>query len=68
MVLDDLNKFNYKLADYIERFGTTNICYLNKAWSDGTPEYKEDNLRQKYVKLGDKDTRRVGLPLQILLL
>jgi len=44
-VLDDLNKFNYKLADYIESFRTTNICYLNRAWIDGTPEYKEENLR-----------------------
>ena len=59
-VLDDLNKCNYKLADYIESFGTTNICYLNKAWIDGTPEYKEENTRQKYVKLDDKDTSRVG--------
>ena len=59
-VLDDLNKCNYKLADYIESFGTTNICYLNRAWIDGTPEHKEENIRQKYVKLDDKDTRRVG--------
>ena len=44
-VLDDLNKFNYKLADYKESFRTTNICYLNKAWIDGTLEYKEENLR-----------------------
>ena len=60
LVLDDLNKCNYKLADYIESFGTTNICYLNRAWIDGTPEHKEENIRQKYVKLDDKDTRRVG--------
>ena len=29
LVLDDLNKFNYKLADYIESFGTIIWLYAD---------------------------------------
>ena len=56
-VLDDLNKLSFKLSDYMESYGTTNIIYLSKTWLDGTAEFKRDNLRKKYVKLGDQENR-----------
>ena len=31
-VLEDLNKFNYKIGDYIESFGTSTLIYISKAW------------------------------------
>lgn len=40
-ILDDLNKLGFKLSDYMESYGTTNIIYLSKSWLDETPEFKQ---------------------------
>ena len=44
------------MRDYIDSFGTSNLCYLNKAWIEGTPDYEKDNLKMKYVKLSKSCT------------
>ena len=59
-VLEDLNKFNFKLNEFIESFGTSNIIYISLVWEEGSIEYKRDNLNTKYVKISDNSTARQG--------
>ena len=59
-VLEDLNKFNLLVNEYIESFGNNNIIYISKTWETGTAEYKRDNLNTKYVKISDTSTPRQG--------
>jgi hypothetical protein len=59
-VLEDLNKFNLAIDDFIVSFGNNNIIYISKAWEDGTPEYKKENLKTKYVKISDTNTPKQG--------
>ena len=59
-VLEDLNKFNLVVDDFIVSFGNNNIIYISKTWEDGTPEYKKENLKSKYVKISDTNTPKQG--------
>ena len=59
-ILEDLNKFNLLVDEYIKSFGNNNIIYISKAWEEGTIEYKRDNLNTKYVKISDINTPRIG--------
>ena len=44
------------MRDYIISFGTSNLCYFNKAWIEGTPDYEKYNLKIKYVKFSNSCT------------
>ena len=57
-ILDELNHFNFKLGDYIQTIGSSNLVYLNKLWIEGSVEYKKENLRDKYVKVADTGTEK----------
>ena len=35
-ILDELNQFNFKLGDYIQTIGSSNLVYLNKLWIEGS--------------------------------
>ena len=59
-VLEDLNKLNLVVDDFIVSFGNNNIIYISKTWEDGTPEYKKENLNSKYVKISDTNTPKQG--------
>jgi len=59
-ILEDLNKFNLLVDEYIKSFGNNNIIYISKAWEEGTIEYKRGNLNTKYVKISDTNTPRIG--------
>ena len=56
--MDELNQFNFKLGDYIQTIGSSNLVYLNKLWIEGSVEYKKENLRDKYVKVADTGTEK----------
>ena len=59
-ILEDLNKFNLLVDEYIKSFGNNNIIYISKEWEEGTIEYKRDNLNTKYEKISDINTPRIG--------
>ena len=59
-ILEDLNKFNFKINEYVDSFGSQNIIYISKQWIEGSAEYKRDNLNTKYVKISDNSTDRQG--------
>ena len=62
-ILDDLNKHDLIAREYIESFGTSNLIYLNKAWINGTAEFKKENMAVKYVKIVDTSTQRQGFAM-----
>ena len=59
-VLEDLNKINLIVDEYIISFGNNSIIYISKTWEERTADYKRDNLNTKYVKISDTNTPRQG--------
>ena len=56
---EELEGLHEDIADYTLSIGNKTMFYVNRAWHEGSAQFKKSNLNQKYVPRSDKATDKV---------